>query len=242
MTTARPLIGITTYGRDADNKYALYAGYVEAVRRAGGMAALLPHGETRVDELVARLDGLMLSGGGDIEPARYGGDAHEENYMVDAERDETELALVRSAVSIRMPIFGICRGAQVVNVALGGTLIEHLPDELGEAVAPRAPPRRPIPHEIRVRAGTRLAEIVGQEKIEVASWHHQGIRRAAEGLSVSAFAPDGAIEAVEMPSADHPWLIGVQWHPELTAAEDPIQQRLFDSFVAASAGRRGHSS
>jgi putative glutamine amidotransferase len=136
-----------------------------------------------------------------------------------------------TARGIAVPTLCICRGIQVLNVALGGTLIEHLPDEVGDTIAHRVPPRNPTQHPIRLEPGSRLADIIGQAEATTTSWHHQAIRRPAAGLDVVAHAPDGTIEAVEMP--DHPWLVAVQWHPELTAANDPGQQRLFDALVKA---------
>ncbi len=232
-----PLIGLTTYGRDKENQFPLPAEYVEAVRRAGGIPLLIPPGEAQLEPILARLDGLILTGGGDLDPSHYAGANHESIYMVDRERDATELALARRLVELGLPSLCICRGAQVLNVALGGTLIEHLPDEVGEELAHRLPERRPTRHPILLEPDSRLARILGSQEIEAVSWHHQAVRRPAPGLRVVARAPDGAIEALEMPS--HPWLLAVQWHPEMTAATDPIQQRLFQALVEASntAGR-----
>ncbi len=252
-----PLIGITTYGRDEEQCFTLPAVYVDAVRRAGGVPVLLPPGEQHWQALLSRLDGLILAGGGDLDPCHYAGVPHETIYNVDAERDRSELALVRQVVSESMPTLGICRGAQVVNVALGGTLIEHVPEVVRECIAQvaqvahRLPPRRPTEHPITVESESRLGEILGDVLGDVlgdaagqvfcaASWHHQAIRAPAPQLRVVARAPDGIIEAVEMPG--HPWLIAVQWHPELTAAGDPVQQRLFDSLVQAAARRRDDRS
>ena len=226
-----PLIGITTYGRDADNKFSLPGEYVDAVRRAGGVVLLIPPGEPALDALLQQLDGLILAGGGDLDPARYNGAFHETIYMLDPERDSSELAMVERIVADGVPTLAICRGAQVVNVALGGTLVEHLPDECGDSIQHRLPPRDPAAHAVMVEPSSQLAAILQAEAIEPASWHPQAIRDAADGLTVVAWAPDGVIEAAEM--AAHPWLVAVQWHPEITAAEDPIQQRLFDAFVAA---------
>lgn len=224
-----PLIGITTYGRDEDNRYRLPAQYVDAVRRAGGVAVLIPPGESDVSLILARIDGLLLAGGGDIDPEHYRGRRHETIYNLDAERDGTELALARHVAEFGFPTLAICRGLQVMNVALGGTLHEHLPEVVGEAINHRLPPREPTPHAIKVREGTRLAGLTGQLEFSAASWHHQAIRDVAEGFDIVAHAPDGTIEAVEMP--EHPWLVAVQWHPEETAHRDPIQQRLFNGFV-----------
>ena len=224
-----PIIGITTYGRDEKNRFTLYADYVDSIRRAGGIPLLVPPGEPRLDDCLQMIDALVLPGGGDLDPVLYGGRRLDGNYMIDAERDETELALTRAALETHLPCLCICRGMQLLNVALGGTLIEHIADEVGEAVVHVEPPREPVRHAVLVGAGTRLAEIVGEREIDPLSWHHQAIRDLAPGLEVVARAPDGVIEAVEL--ASHPWLVAVQWHPELSAAEETTQQRLFDAVV-----------
>ena len=231
----RPVIGITSYGRDDNRRFALPAAYVDAVRRAGGLPVILPPGEDEPAAVLALLDGIILSGGGDISPRFYGGTHHATNYMLDPERDGSEIELARSLLTQDMPLLGICRGTQVLNVALGGTLIEHLPDVVGEAVLHRAPPRLPVPHEVVIDPASRLASIVGASHLTAASWHHQAIRQPGTGLQVVAHAPDGTIEAVEKPG--HPWLVAVQWHPELTAADDPVQQRLFDGLIEAAKRR-----
>ncbi|MCH2367384.1 MAG: gamma-glutamyl-gamma-aminobutyrate hydrolase family protein, partial [Planctomycetes bacterium] len=137
-----------------------------------------------------------------------------------------------------LPTLGICRGTQLLNVALGGTLVDHLPDHVGEEIAHSLPPREPTPHAIRVEKGSGLAEILGKTEFDADSWHHQAIREIAPGLTAVAQAPDGTIEAVE--KKDHPWLYAVQWHPELTAAREPLQQRLFNALTeAALAARQG---
>lgn len=229
-----PVIGITTYARDERGRFHLPADYVEAVRRAGGLAWLIAPGEPRWRELFERLDALTLTGGGDVDPALYGGKSHAALYGVDRARDETEIALTRAAVEARKPALAICRGCQVVNVALGGTLIEHLPDEVGTRVQHRGEGAgtRAL-HRVTIEPGSKLAEIVGTEQPEPSSSHHQAIRRVAGGLEVVARAADGTIEAVEM-RGQHPFFVAVQWHPEHTAADDPSQQRLFDALVAAA--------
>lgn len=233
-----PLIGITTYGRNPENRFTLPAEYVDGVRRAGGIPLLIPPGETQLEKLLPHLDGLILTGGGDLDPKLYGGQAHETIYSIDSERDSSELAITQRALESNLPTLGICRGLQVLNVALGGTLIEHLPDVVGDEVAHRELPHGPIPHPIQIQPGSRLAEITQSQQIETASWHHQALKQVAPGLEVVALAPDGTIEAVELPS--HPWLIAVQWHPELTAATDAGQQRLFDALVEAASKNRGN--
>ncbi len=247
MHSYPPLIGITSYERDKDKRFSLPAAYVDAVRRAGGIPVLIPPGEPHLPDLLARLDGLVLSGGGDIAPSAYGGTSHETIDRVDAERDKTELSLTRLVIERGIPTLCICRGIQVLNVALGGTLIEHLPDVVGEEIVHRAPldpeTKKPLGdharHPIIFEPGTILSGIVGSAETSPISWHHQAIRRLAPGLQVVAQAADGTIEAVEM--SGHPWLIGVQWHPEMTAADDPRQQGIFDVFVGVVAQRESRA-
>jgi putative glutamine amidotransferase len=231
----KPLIGLTTYGRSADNRYALPAEYVDAVRRAGGVPVLLAPGETHWTGLAETVDAFILTGGGDIDPSRYGGLRHETNYGIDPERDVFELAVARHIIDSGLPTLGICRGAQILNIVEGGTLIEHIPDEFGESVLHRAPPREPIPHTIKLKPGSRLLQVLQIEEFQVTSWHHQAPRKVADSFAVVATASDGIVEAIEKP--DHPWMIAVQWHPELTAASDPLQQRLFDALVAIAKGK-----
>jgi len=230
-----PLIGLTTYGRGADNRYTLPAEYLDAVRRAGGVPVMIAPGESRLEAILGMLDALILSGGGDIDPSRYDGKRHETNYAIDQERDAHELELGRRVIASGMPTLGICRGAQILNVAQGGKLIEHIPDEVGEKVLHRAPPREPVTHNVKLKAGSRVAAILERDEFDVTSWHHQALRGAAPGFEAVAHAPDGTIEAIEMVS--HRWLIAVQWHPELSAAADPLQQKLFDAIVVEA--RRG---
>lgn len=228
----RPLIGITTRPPDSENRYAQSRLYVDAVRRAGGIPVLLPLGEDP-QAVYARLDGLILSGGGDIDPALYGGKDHPMIYAVSRERDEFEIALARTAAAGSKPCMPICRGMQVTNVALGGTLMEHLEDEVGTAVIHRDHEQKVgMNHPVDILPGTRLAAICGPV-CETVSWHHQAVRKTAPGLVIAARASDGIIEALEKP--DHPWFVALQWHPEMSAAEDPVQQALFNEFVQASA-------
>jgi putative glutamine amidotransferase len=226
-----PVIGITTETSDG-GEYVLPVEYAEAVRRAGGIPLLLPPGEPNLPALMALLDGLILSGGGDIDPRHYGSGGHPAVYMIDPPRDEMEIALARWAAAAGLPTLGVCRGAQLINVALGGTLVEHLPDEIDNTIAHRLEPRGAVPHMVTIAEGSRLAKVLGEQAVVGASWHHQAIRTPAPGLTVVACAADGTIEGVELPH--HPWLLAVQWHPEITAADDPPQQRLFDALVAAA--------
>ena len=222
-------IGITTYARDKEDRYSIPGLYLDAVRTAGGIPILLAPGESQAESLLTRVDGLLLTGGGDVNPDRYGSSGHPEVYAVDEERDAFEFQLVSWALEQKLPLLGICRGLQVINVALGGTLIEHLPDVIDDKTAHCLVPRAPTDHAIELTAESRLAGIYRETSFSAASWHHQAIDDVAPGLTIVGRAPDGTIEALEL--ADHPELIAVQWHPELTAATDPIQQRIFSTFI-----------
>ncbi len=224
-----PVIGLTTYGRNAENRYHLPAEYVESVRRAGGLAWLIAPGEPQLDELLARLDAIIFTGGGDIDPQRYKGNMHPAIYSIDPERDDTELRLIDKVLQSNLPTLCICRGLQLLNVALGGSLIEHLPDEIPETVLHRKPPRLSTTHPVTIDPASRLSKITGKQQIEGVSWHHQAIRQLAVGLKAVAFASDGVIEAVEMPGRSN--LLAVQWHPEMSSATDIQQQRLFDWLI-----------
>ena len=235
---ARPLVGITTYPPNPGDRYELPRQYVDAVRRAGGDAVLLPPGADDPAGLLDRLDGLVLAGGGDLDPSIYGGQAHETVYSVDPVRDEGEIALAELVLGRGTPTLAICRGSQVVNVALGGTLHVHLPDVVDGTVVHRKEPEAlrgmpgPTPHEVEVEDGSFLAGVMGAARVTPMSWHHQAVDRVGAGLRVVGRAPDGTVEALEHES--HPWLAIVQWHPELTAGGDPTQQRLFDALVGVA--------
>ncbi len=229
---ASPLIGITTYGQNEEKHFTLPREYVDSVRRAGGIPFLITPGETNLETVFSHLDGLILAGGGDLDPDYYDGNQHESIYMLDQERDESEFELARIALESEKPLFGICRGMQLLNIVLGGTLHEHLPDIVGEKVVHRLPPRKPTLHEVSIVEGSFLGQIIKRPRIEIASWHHQGIQKLASSFTAVSHADDGIVEAFEM--ASHPWLVGVQWHPEITSHRDPIQQDLFNHFVEAT--------
>ncbi|MEB2346872.1 MAG: gamma-glutamyl-gamma-aminobutyrate hydrolase family protein [Deltaproteobacteria bacterium] len=245
----RPLIGVTTYHRERSGRERFHvpAAYVDAVRQGGGLPVLLPPGDPRPGEILASLDGLVLCGGGDIDPALFGGaSGHAALYATCAERDGFELALVRDALARRTPMLAICRGLQVLNVALGGDLHLHLPDVVGDRVAHRVSREEHGLHPVRIDAGCGLAAVLGSGEIEVATWHHQAIDRLGEDLRPVAWAADGTIEAVELPG--HPEVLAVQWHPELQARDPASRQgRLFEALVerargaapVAPGGRRG---
>ena len=229
-----PLIGITTYDINDENEYYISAFYVEGVRRAGGIPVLLPPGEARLDRLYRRLDGLILTGGGDIDPVEFQQEAHPTVSGVQPERDRLELTLARYALTDATPTLGICRGMQVLTVAAGGTLIQHLQDEVGDAVIHRNPPQM-VPHPVAIDRESRLASLMGRTEVTVPSWHHQAPAEAPEGWTVTAYAPDGIIEAMELRYL--PYMIAVQWHPE-RALGDPEHFRLFQALVEAATRKR----
>jgi len=250
----RPPIGITTYHRDVGAsrqgtsgaspqgtsagrpRFHVPAAYVDAVRGAGGLPVLLPPGETRPAELLDVVAGLVLCGGGDIDPAQFGGHAgHEAQYATCSERDAFELDLVCEALGRGTPTLAICRGMQILNVSLGGALHVHLPDVVGESVAHRVSRERHTYHGVRVAPESQLAAVLGGEELRVASWHHQGIARLGAGLRAAAWAEDGTIEAVEI--AGRPEVMAVQWHPEIQFDEpDGRQRRLFEDLVRRARG------
>jgi len=230
----RPRIGIT-----ADVDYDV-AEYERAIERAGGEPARLIPDAARVADDLRAFDGLIVSGGDDVDPARYGEAAHPETGRASAARDAYELALVRAAYDARLPLLAICRGLQVVNVAFGGSLHQHVPDVFGESVAHRLTAGGRMhrgliaEHRLDVAAGSRLAAIAGTS-IVTGSRHHQSVDRVAERLRVVARTPDGVIEALEAADTTRFWL-AVQWHPESTVTLDAgASAALFAALVGASA-------
>ncbi|MEO6121009.1 MAG: gamma-glutamyl-gamma-aminobutyrate hydrolase family protein [Acidimicrobiales bacterium] len=240
----RPLVAVPGYhlaaGRVRDwarGGYAVPEAYVSALVRAGAQPVVLPAaGPASAAELLAPFDGLMLAGGGDIDPARYGARPHASVYGVDTERDQMELALATEALATGLPILAICRGFQIVNVARGGTLHQHLPELQGMDLHGLPTKGTSVVHDVTVASGTRLAEACGAEVLRCTSHHHQGVDRLGTGLVAVAWSDDGLIEAVEVSSGGCGWLVAVQWHPEMTAADDAAQQALFGA-LARVAGR-----
>jgi putative glutamine amidotransferase len=245
MTTT-PLVAVPAYlvrsGRVegwATSAVAVPETYLAALSRAGARGAVvMPDelGEGEADEVLDRFDGLLLIGGGDLDPESYGQPREQQVYGVIARRDGFELPLVRAAVARRMPTLAICRGHQVLNVALGGTLEQHIvsgdvlhgvPGVAGGSST----------HPVRVRDGSRLAGALGATSATISSQHHQAVDKLGVHLETVAWADDGVIEGIELADNEQ-WAIGVQWHPEDTADTDPIQQRLFDAFVTEVVARR----
>ncbi len=212
--------------------------YVEGVAGAGGVPVVLPPvGDERAAGAVIRsLDGLLLSGGSDLNPGYYGEEPAPELGPTIPERDAFEMALVGLALRRGIPVFGICRGMQILNVALGGTLYQDLPSQWeGDVLKHRqVTPKWQPTHEVEVREGAYIAEVMGREVVKVNSYHHQGIKDLAEGLLVTGRSSDGVIEAVEAADLSERWLLGVQWHAEAMRGAGPQQERLFEAHVSAA--------
>ena len=236
----QPVIGITTnHSSNAFNQTTvlLNQAYIKAILQAGGVPVLIPSSvaESGWDALYARLDGILFSGGGDISLAHFEGDPHPRIDDVDPERDSVELNMLHAAVSDGKPFLGICRGCQVVNVGLGGTLYTHLPDQFPNALDHAYPGnmRTVLVHEVRIEEGTHIADVLGEPIVRVNSHHHQGLKDIAASLRIAGHAPDGLVEAIELP--DHPFGLAVQWHPEWLTDQQSTRN-LFRRFVEA-AGR-----
>lgn len=235
----RPVIGITTYVEPArwgswDREAALLPhSYVAAVVAAGGAPVLLPPVPDGAEDVVGTLDGLLISGGADVDPALYGQDAHAATDRPRTDRDSWESDLLRLALDRHLPVLAVCRGLQVLNVAMGGTLHQHLPEVCGHDG------HRPVPgtygsSDVALEPGTRIAGMIGEAAV-VPCHHHQAVDRVADGLVVSGRAADGTVEAMELVDPGR-WVVAVQWHPE-----DSADGRLFDALVA-EARRSGGSS
>lgn len=240
----RPLIGVTTSevraaertqpvpeGEPPDREMALGLTYLKSIEAAGGLPVVMPPvPEEAIEPLLDRLDGICLSGGPDLDPSNYGAEAHAELGPTEPDLDRFELAVARRADAREMPILAICRGTQALNIVRGGTLNQHLPDLSTEISHRQGIPGDQASHEVEVDPDSRLAAAIGGSQIDVNSFHHQAIDRLGEGLRVSAWAPDGTVEAVEDPT--RPFLIGVQWHAE-TLVHRPYEEALFRRFVDA---------
>lgn len=232
----KPVIGLTSYRQRGqtgvwDTEMAMLpAFYLEGVTRAGGIAVILPPQQVNSEDarnLLAGLDGLVVTGGRDVEAARYGHQSHEKAEKPDRLRDLLEDELITAAIQMKLPFLGICRGAQMLNVNRGGTLIQHLPDVVGDnryLLGDGNFAHMPM----SVREGSQLASIVGDRVENAALYHHQAIDEPGEGLQVVAYSPDGIVQAVEV--ENHPFGLAVQWHPEQTLDD----LRLFEALIAAT--------
>jgi len=245
-----PLIGITadTSGENGrgrqktDWTLSLPGRYCGAIWQAGGIPIILPpvdSGAAGASAVLDRLDGLLISGGNfDIHPALYGETPISALGEIKTERTKSELNLARMALARDLPLLGICGGAQAINVVMGGTLYQDIATQVTGAIEHQQSKRREIGgHEIRIRPGTRLAEIVGRRVVEVNTTHHQAVKRLGAGLVVSATAEDGLIEGIE--SSNHSFVLGVQWHPEALAPRSVHQRKIISAFVEACRRFRG---
>jgi putative glutamine amidotransferase len=231
----QPIIGITTnqinnlYGHPIVN---LSQAYVNAVTQAGGVPVLIPSSivNNGWKRLYSRLDGILFSGGGDISLDHFKGEPHPRIEDIEPERDSVELNLLNAAITDGKPFLGICRGCQLLNVGMGGTLYTHIPDQLPGSLDHSYPGnmRTVLVHEVKIEEGTKIAELLGEPIVKVNSLHHQGLKDIPASLRIAGHAPDGLVEAIEIP--DHPFGVAVQWHPEWLTDQLPTRN-LFRRFV-----------
>jgi len=237
---AQPVIGLTLDHEPPGGYskthpwYALRENYCDAVAQAGGLSVLLPHEPERAGDYLALLDGLIVTGGAfDVDPALFGASTKHETVSLKARRTEFELAICNAALAKNMPVLGICGGEQLLNVALGGTLIQHIPDEIRNALPHEQPnPRTEPGHTVAIAPNTLLRRVTQLTEMPVNSAHHQAVKDAAPGLIVDAVAPDGVIEGIEDPKRR--FVLGVQWHPEYRLSEGDT--RIFAAFIEAARG------
>ena len=243
MNNQKPLIACITYHVSLPvnsivlSAAALSVAYTQAIINAGGIPLMIPPGldPNTWEQIFNTVDGIMLPGGGDVSPASYDRSAEAELRGVDVDRDIFEIWLTHAAINHKKPLFGICRGHQVINVALGGTLWQDITTQLPSDTihdTRSLPTRSHISHTAAVEPGSRLGRSLQERVVNVNSIHHQGIQELGDGLVVTAVSPDELIEGIELP--DHPFAVSVQWHPEWLVQNDPVHRRLFASFVQAA--------
>ncbi len=236
-----PYIGLTgSVESKANDRKGLYLGqdYTDGVYTAGGIPLVIPFTKnlSALDEFVALIDGLILTGGGDLSPRIYGEEPHVGLGEISPLRDEVEMYLLQATLQTKKPVLGICRGIQVMNAALGGTLYQDLPRQMGAAIQhSQKGPVNYAAHAVIVKEGTRLAQILGVTETYVNTRHHQAVKKVAPGFIAVAHSKDGLIEAIE--STTDPFVIGVQWHPENLWREDAKQLALFSALVNAARTR-----
>jgi putative glutamine amidotransferase len=241
VSSARKPVGACTVAvtagirPDGDTKRVrLAAAYVSALENAGLVPLIVPplSSDGAAEAIIHSVSGLVLTGGEDVDPALYGEERHEKVRSVNAARDATEAALIGAARRQRTPVFAICRGIQMLNVALGGTLVQDIPSQCDTTIAHDDDSSRDSrAHEISIEPGSLIARAVGTEQCSVNSFHHQSVKRVAEGMRVTARSPDGVIEGIESTNSDW-WVMGVQWHPEeMTDSPEPWDRGLFKAFA-----------
>jgi len=232
----RPRVGIPLDLDEVRGRYELPRAYADAVRDEGGLPLPIPYGdEALAGAYLSLCDALLVAGGDfDIPPERYGEPRRPGCGPSRTGRTAFEASLAEAALSAGMPVLGICGGMQLVNVVAGGTLHQHLPDDLGVSHE-QEEPKDAQSHEVRIVTGTLLASLCGPEPLAVNSTHHQAVNRSGNGVLVSAWAPDGVVEAIELP--DHPFALGVQWHPEALAGRDPRHRAILRGLVVAALER-----
>lgn len=247
MAQRKPIIGITpspmddTQSHGSFTRYAAATTYTEAIEAAGGVPIVIPPQIGNIEEILGVVDGLLLSGGGDIDPQRYGdSEMHETTYGIHGLRDELELALVRAAVERDIPMLCICRGIQILNVALGGTLIQDVPDQYStqvEHAQQNAGVTKEDPsHVVNATPGSLLEQTYGTTTIEVNSFHHQAIKEVAPELQINGLAADEVVESVNRPG--NAWILGVQWHPEMMFRAHPEHLKPFAALVEQAAQKK----
>ena len=232
---SKPIIGI---GSDIHivpgkrERVFAYLPYIESLRKAGAIPVVIPPQPENAHEIVAELDGLLLAGGDDCDPAAYGEERHPTvDPVMDPRRQTNDFSLAAAARKAGIPTLGVCLGMQVMNVAAGGTLVQDIDSQLETEIQHASAPENRVRHDVNIEQGTRLASILGERELNVNSSHHQAIRNVGDGLRVTAHAPDGIVEGLEDPR--HPFYLGVQWHPEDMKGEDSAGS-LFGAFIAAA--------
>jgi putative glutamine amidotransferase len=240
---SKPLIGLTTSPMRNTNRcpaFGVNEPYARSISAAGGLPLLIPINlpNEDLDALLPHLDAILFTGGGDIDPRQYGNVPHPRVQGINAERDRLETYLIRAVLRANQPFLGICRGCQVINVALGGSLYEHLPEQFSNSVIHdnHRQPRDYLAHTVNIIPGTRLAQILSAETTQVNSLHHQGVCQLAQELHASATAPDGLIEAFEL--SDYLFGLAVQWHPEELQGLAPMRSLFRELVLACEAATR----
>jgi putative glutamine amidotransferase len=235
---SRPIIGITLDSEEPGGYskfpwYAVRENYCSAVAAAGGLPVPLPHEPDIAESYLDAIDGLVITGGAfDVDPAIFGDKTRHETVVTKDRRTAFEIAMTTGAIQRDMPVLGICGGQQLLNVVLGGTLIQHIPDEIENALPHEQPnPRNEPGHNVTVMDGTLLHQITGSDTMSINSAHHQAVRTIGENVIIDAVAPDGVIEGIELPGRK--FCLGVQWHPEFSI--DPGDRKIFDAFIKATA-------